>query len=153
MGTVYSKGRANQDRFVPGIPVRARIHEVFRTPRSHVLNPNLYIIELQHGNFKWSIKRRHRHFLKLHTELVLLKAASQLPTTKREKIRSKLPSFPKRPEISVIGQKNLERRKRAFEKYIQRLLNMEEIRSERDVLDFVEVSMVSFVHDCGQKNK
>ena len=84
---------------------------------------------------------------------MLLKAASQLPTTKHEKIKSKLPSFPKRPEISIIGQKNLERRRKAFEKYIQQLLNIEEIRSERAVLDFVEVSMVSFVHDCGQKNK
>lgn len=112
-----------------------------------------YTIELQHGGFSWSVKRRHRHFLKMHTELLIQKATSQLPTTKREKIKTKIPSFPSRPEIAVIGQKNLEKRKRVLEKYLRAVLNNREIRNENEVLEFAEISIVSFLHDCGQKNK
>ena len=89
----------------------------------------------------------------MHTELILAKATSQLPTTKREKIKSKIPSFPRRPEIAVIGQKNLEKRKRAFEKYLRAVLNSCEFRNDKEVLEFAEISVVSFLHDCGQKNK
>uniref|UniRef100_A0A8C2CUD3 Phospholipase n=1 Tax=Cyprinus carpio TaxID=7962 RepID=A0A8C2CUD3_CYPCA len=37
---------------------------------SKVLNPNLYTIELSHGDFKWKIKRRFKHFQALHQELL-----------------------------------------------------------------------------------
>ena len=89
----------------------------------------------------------------MHTELMIAKATSQLPTTKREKIKSKLPSFPRRPEIAVIGRKNLEKRKRAFEMYLRLLLNNKELRNDRNVLEFAEICLVSFLYDCGQKNK
>lgn len=112
-----------------------------------------YTIELQHGPFSWSIQRRHRHFLKMHTELVIAKATSQLPTTKRDKIKCKIPSFPRRPEIAVIGQKNLEKRKRSLEKYLRAVLNSAEIRNENEVQGFAEISVVSFLDDCGQKHK
>ena len=82
-----------------------------------------------------------------------MKAASQLPTTKREKITSKIPPFPRRPEIAVIGQKNLSKRKRAFEVYLRSLLNCAELRNDRPVLEFTEISILSFLYDCGQKHK
>jgi len=153
MESLYVENINEIDCFVPGVPVKVKINEFVRTPRSHVLSPNLYKIELEHGGFSWTIHRRHRHFLKMHTELMIAKATSQLPTTKREKIKSKLPSFPRRPEIAVIGRKNLEKRKRAFEMYLRLLLNNKELRNDRNVLEFAEICLVSFLYDCGQKNK
>eukprot|EP00795_Rhopilema_esculentum_P005283 gene5283-436_t len=153
VATIFQKNKDDIDCFLAGIPVKVKVTELIRTPRSHVLNPNLYTIELQHGGFHWTIRRRHRHFLRLHTELVIAKATSQLPTTKREKIKCKLPSFPRRPEIAVIGQKQLEKRKRALEKYLRGVLNLHEIRNEKEVLEFAEISIASFLYDCGQKKK
>ena len=84
---------------------------------------------------------------------MIAKATSQLPTSKREKIKSKIPSFPKRPEVAVIGQKNLNKRKRALQSYLRSILNNSELRNDRNVLEFTEISILSFLNDCGQKNK
>ncbi|XP_036965329.1 uncharacterized protein si:ch211-168k14.2 [Acanthopagrus latus] len=46
---------------------------------SKVLNPNLYTIELSHGDFTWKIKRRLKHFQALHQELLMFKAPLKLP--------------------------------------------------------------------------
>uniref|UniRef100_A0A672SQ25 phospholipase D n=1 Tax=Sinocyclocheilus grahami TaxID=75366 RepID=A0A672SQ25_SINGR len=46
---------------------------------SKVLNPNLYTIELSHGDFKWKIKRRFKHFQALHQELLKFRALLKIP--------------------------------------------------------------------------
>eukprot|EP00064_Thunnus_orientalis_P007053 superscaffoldBa00000763_g7072 len=46
---------------------------------SKVLNPNLYTIELSHGDFMWKIKRCFKHFQALHQELLMFKAVLKLP--------------------------------------------------------------------------
>ena len=112
-----------------------------------------YTIDIVHGHYNWTIKRRHRHFSKMYTDLVIAKAKSQLPTSSREKIKCKIPSFPKRPEISVISQVNLERRRKQLEKFLQSIMNMSELRQEQEVLEFFEISIVSFLEDLGRKNK
>ena len=112
-----------------------------------------YTIEISHGRFTWTVKRRHRHLLKLHTELFLMKASSQLPVTAQPKIKTKMPKFPKRPEVSVIGQRRLQKRKRQFEKYLQGVVDHEEFRNHKETLLFLEVSSLSFVEDLGLKSK
>uniref|UniRef100_A0A671SWJ6 phospholipase D n=1 Tax=Sinocyclocheilus anshuiensis TaxID=1608454 RepID=A0A671SWJ6_9TELE len=44
-----------------------------------VLNPNLYTIELSHGDFKWKIKCRFKHFQALHQELLKFRALLKIP--------------------------------------------------------------------------
>eukprot|EP00794_Sanderia_malayensis_P012984 gene12984-14322_t len=151
--TIYQHDRDNIDRFIPDVPIKVKITEMVRTPWSHVLSPNLYTIEIVHGSFKWSIKRRYRHFFRLYTELALVKATSKLPITKHEKITCELPKFPKTPEPAVIGAANLERRRKKLQKFLQHLMKLDELRNEREVLDFFEVSIVSFIEDFGVKGK
>lgn len=50
---------------------------------SKVLNPNLYTIELSHGDFKWKIKRRFKHFQALHQELLKFRALLKIPLPSR----------------------------------------------------------------------
>ena len=37
--------------------------------------------------------------------------------------------------------------------YLRLLLNNKELRNDRNVLEFAEICLVSFLYDCGQKNK
>ena len=37
------------------------------------LNPFLYTIEVRHGDFEWTIRRRNHDFRRLHTALFLLR--------------------------------------------------------------------------------
>uniref|UniRef100_A0A667ZQX4 phospholipase D n=1 Tax=Myripristis murdjan TaxID=586833 RepID=A0A667ZQX4_9TELE len=66
--------------FMENVPIFVRVTEVERfTSTLKVLNPNLYTIELSHGDFMWKIKRRFKHFQALHQELLKFKALLKLP--------------------------------------------------------------------------
>ena len=41
MESLYVENINDIDCFVPGVPVKVKINEFVRTPRSHVLSPNL----------------------------------------------------------------------------------------------------------------
>uniref|UniRef100_A0A673K454 phospholipase D n=1 Tax=Sinocyclocheilus rhinocerous TaxID=307959 RepID=A0A673K454_9TELE len=56
--------------FLEEVPIQVQVTEVKRFTPTRVLNPNLYTIELSHGDFKWKIKRRFKHFQALHQELL-----------------------------------------------------------------------------------
>uniref|UniRef100_A0A8C1X4G0 Phospholipase n=1 Tax=Cyprinus carpio TaxID=7962 RepID=A0A8C1X4G0_CYPCA len=56
--------------FLEEVPIQVQVTEVERFTSTRVLNPNLYTIELSHGDFKWKIKRRFKHFQALHQELL-----------------------------------------------------------------------------------
>ena len=57
----------------------------------HYLPPPLrYIIECQHGPFRWTIRRRYKHFSGLHKSLRLFRTAMRLPFgTRHHKLRRK----------------------------------------------------------------
>uniref|UniRef100_A0A668AK58 phospholipase D n=1 Tax=Myripristis murdjan TaxID=586833 RepID=A0A668AK58_9TELE len=70
--------------FMENVPIFVRVTEVERfTSTLKVLNPNLYTIELSHGDFMWKIKRRFKHFQALHQELLKFKALLKLPLPTR----------------------------------------------------------------------
>lgn len=74
--------------FIPGVEIKVRLVENERSVTTHLLNPNLYTISLQHGDFNWTIKKRYKHILYLHQQLTLYRASLDIPfPTKTHKTR------------------------------------------------------------------
>uniref|UniRef100_A0A673KBB5 phospholipase D n=1 Tax=Sinocyclocheilus rhinocerous TaxID=307959 RepID=A0A673KBB5_9TELE len=69
--------------FLEEVPIQVQVTEVKRFTPTRVLNPNLYTIELSHGDFKWKIKRRFKHFQALHQELLKFRALLKIPLPSR----------------------------------------------------------------------
>ncbi|XP_053966812.1 phospholipase D2 isoform X2 [Anastrepha ludens] len=65
--------------FVPGTEIQVRIIDNERSVTTHLLNPNLYTIELTHGPFTWTIKRRYKHFNSLHQQLSFFRTSLNIP--------------------------------------------------------------------------
>ena len=63
------------DHFLPGVPVSIRITEANYTPKSHTLHPYLYTINVTHGMYKWTLKRRFDKIHELHTKLKMARTA------------------------------------------------------------------------------
>ncbi|XP_028173294.1 phospholipase D1 [Ostrinia furnacalis] len=74
--------------FIPGVEIRVKFVENERSVTTHLLNPNLYTIHLQHGDFTWTIKKRYKHILYLHQQLALYRTSLNIPfPTKTHKSR------------------------------------------------------------------
>ncbi|XP_017037169.1 phospholipase D2 isoform X2 [Drosophila kikkawai] len=69
--------------FIPGREIHVRIVDTERSVTTHLLNPNLYTIELTHGPFKWTIKRRYKHFNSLHQQLSFFRTSLNIPFPSR----------------------------------------------------------------------
>ncbi|XP_004534546.1 phospholipase D2 isoform X2 [Ceratitis capitata] len=65
--------------FIPGAEIQVRIIENERSVTTHLLNPNLYTIELTHGPYVWTIKRRYKHFNSLHQQLSFFRTSLNIP--------------------------------------------------------------------------
>ncbi|XP_026470062.1 phospholipase D1-like [Ctenocephalides felis] len=144
-----------------------------------MLNPNLYTILLQHGEFKWEIRKRYKHFQHLHQQLRLFRASLNIPFptkthkerrtsfkntlnshmlgTETNKVKTKrrrgaLPRFPNRPE-ALVGEEGLQNRMRQLEDYLYNLLNISFYRNHHETVAFLEVSNLSFIRDLGDKGK
>jgi hypothetical protein len=79
------------------------------------MNPNLYTIQLKHGDFIWSVKRRFKHFTALRRTLFL--------SHYRGLRRGRVPALPIRPDIAVRRTGAVaERRKHALEQFLRKLL-------------------------------
>ena len=59
--------------FLGATPVEVEITQMTcleSNPHAH-WNPYLYTIEVTHGEYKWTVKKRYNQFLKLHTAIML----------------------------------------------------------------------------------
>lgn len=65
--------------FIPGVDVIVKIIDTERNVTTHFLSPNLYTIELTHGPFTWTIKKRYKHFNSLHQQLMVFRASLNIP--------------------------------------------------------------------------
>uniref|UniRef100_A0A452U039 Phospholipase n=1 Tax=Ursus maritimus TaxID=29073 RepID=A0A452U039_URSMA len=65
----------NIQTYLSGCPIKAQVLEVERfTSTTRVPSINLYTIELTHGEFKWQVKRKFKHFQEFHRELLKYKS-------------------------------------------------------------------------------
>ncbi|KAJ8351715.1 hypothetical protein SKAU_G00231910 [Synaphobranchus kaupii] len=147
--------------FLDQLPITVRVTEVERfASTTRVLNPNLYTIELRHGDFTWKIKRRFKHFQALHQELLKFKALLKIPLpTRTHTVRRRsfkgyqgghIPTLPWRPD-ALVKEDQLTSRKMQLEDYLKNVLKRTMYRSHPAMLEFLEVSQISFIQDLGPK--
>lgn len=65
--------------FIPGSEIQVEIIDNERSFTTHMLNPNLYTIQLTHGPFKWTINKRYKHISALHQQLRVFRASLNFP--------------------------------------------------------------------------
>ncbi|XP_035263647.1 phospholipase D1 isoform X1 [Anguilla anguilla] len=150
--------------FLDQVPIIVRVTEVERfSSTTRVFNPNLYTIELRHGDFTWKVKRRCKHFQALHQELLKFKALLKIPLpTRTHAVQRKsfkghkcsqgghIPTLPQRPD-ALVKEDQLTSRKMHLEDYLNNVLKRPMYRSHPATLDFLEVSQISFIQDLGPK--
>ncbi|GMR36690.1 hypothetical protein PMAYCL1PPCAC_06885, partial [Pristionchus mayeri] len=65
--------------WIPGVPVNAKISKVEKnTDRIHFINLYWYTIDLEHGPYKWSVRRNFKDFTMLNNRLRAHRAAERL---------------------------------------------------------------------------
>uniref|UniRef100_H2Z4U4 Phospholipase n=1 Tax=Ciona savignyi TaxID=51511 RepID=H2Z4U4_CIOSA len=114
-----------------------------------------YTIELSHGQFSWTIYRRYKHFIELHEKLWTYRATLKLPLPSKRhrrkrqtsssvpKNESKIPRFPKTPEIWVSGE-DLENRKEQLNLYLKSMLRSRMYRGHTATFEFFDLNFFSF---------
>ncbi|XP_046394345.1 phospholipase D1 [Ischnura elegans] len=160
--------------FIPNKEIEVKIINFERNVTIHLLNPNLYTIEFQHGGFKWTVSRRYKHFESLHRQLRLFRASLTVPFPtknhrerrtsfrmemndvggegKKGASRGALPRFPSKPD-ALLPYDQIEHRIEQLEEYLRNLLRINFYRNHYETLSFMEVSHLSFVHGLGSKGR
>ncbi|XP_034255321.1 phospholipase D1 isoform X2 [Thrips palmi] len=156
--------------FIPGKEIAVDIINNERTVTTHLLNPNLYTIQFQHGDFTWTVQKRYKHFHHLHNQLKIFRTSLKIPfpskTHKerrasfkhdyqgrnRGKSKSSLPRFPSKPD-ALLRYDQVERRISELTEYLRNLLRINIYRNHHETANFLEVSSLSFVKELGVKGK
>ncbi|XP_062438235.1 phospholipase D1 isoform X2 [Rhea pennata] len=147
--------------YLKGCPIRVRVLEVERfTSTRKVPSPNVYTIELTHGEFTWQVKRKFKHFQEFHRELLRYKAFMRIPiptrshTVRRQSIKRgeprQMPSLPHTSE-STVREEHFSSRRKQLEDYLTKILKMPMYRNYYGTMEFIGVSQLSFIHDLGPK--
>lgn len=90
----------DRELFIPGTQIHVSITNFERSMTAHLFNPILYTIQLTHGNFIWTIKKRYKDFSFLHGQLRIFRTSLNFPLPSRthREIRS---SFRNNNKISI----------------------------------------------------
>lgn len=129
------------------------------TSTTRVPSINLYTIELTHGEFKWQVKRKFKHFQEFHRELLKYKAFIRIPiptrrhTFRRQNVKEEpreMPSLPRSSE-NMIREEQFFGRRKQLEDYLTKLLKMPMYRNYHATTEFLDISQLSFIHDLGPK--
>uniref|UniRef100_A0A8C0JUM5 Phospholipase n=1 Tax=Canis lupus dingo TaxID=286419 RepID=A0A8C0JUM5_CANLU len=143
----------NIQTYLSGCPVQAQVLEVERfTSTTRVPSINLYTIELTHGEFKWQVKRKFKHFQEFHRELLKYKAFIRIPiptrrhTFRRQNVKEEPREMPSLPRSS----ENMIREEQFFGRRV-RLSGLLLFRIFCSATEFLDISQLSFIHDLGPK--
>ncbi|XP_061614882.1 phospholipase D1-like isoform X2 [Phyllopteryx taeniolatus] len=153
-------------------PVTAKILEVERfTPSQDRFNVGrersvskstgaVYKIEMKHGEFTWLVKKKEKHFHDLHRDLKTYKAVLHLSLpTRSHTIRRQtaggggrdIPNLPRGGGDELVREEQVSSRKKQLEDYLNKLLEMPTYRNYHGMMEFIDVSQLSFIHDLGPK--
>ncbi|KAM4675467.1 phospholipase D2 isoform 2-T3 [Discoglossus pictus] len=160
--TVYDmKPLKNQQSvFLKGIPVTARIGETERyTKGSKIRTSTLYSVHLTHGQFTWTIKKKFKHFQELHRDLhrhkifvslLPLNPLSRFAATRTvsEAASAEMPSL---PHTSAESLRRTTSKQKYLEEYLNVLLAKSFYRNYHAMMEFLDVSQLSFIADLGPK--
>lgn len=94
--------------FIPCTQIHVTITDYERSMTAHLFNPILYTIQLQHGSFTWTIKKRYKDFAAIHNSLRMFRASLNFPLPSRthREIRSSFRAN-KSSVISTISSSNI----------------------------------------------
>ncbi|XP_061661657.1 phospholipase D1-like [Syngnathoides biaculeatus] len=122
--------------------------------------PAVYKIELKHGEFTWLVKKKEKHFQDLHRDLKTYKAVLNLTLpTRSHTIRRQtagaesrdIPSLPRGGGDELVREEQVSSRKKQLEDYLNTLLKMSTYRNYHGMMEFIDVSQLSFIRDLGPK--
>jgi phospholipase D1/2 len=154
--------------FIPNVEISVEIIDFERSVLDHILNPNLYKIQLTHGSFKWVLHKRYKDFNSLHQQLRMFRTSlnfpiptkihkerraitqtidmndAQRPNHKagKRKKKSALPKFPIKPDALVAFEAIPDRIKQ-LEEYLYNLLNIDLYRTHKDTVSHQIISKVN----------
>ncbi|XP_064594574.1 phospholipase D1-like [Liolophura sinensis] len=145
--------------WIPGRPVTVKITSYDRQTHPRRLNPNLYTIEVSHDEFKWTIRRRYKHFSDLHSELTKFRRLHSIPLPTKEHRQTRMSlrehkrevsKFPTKLEIRV-NEEDIPARMKQLEDYLNTMLKCAVYRNHHETVKFFGVSHLSFVKQLGKK--
>uniref|UniRef100_A0A673MEV5 Phospholipase n=1 Tax=Sinocyclocheilus rhinocerous TaxID=307959 RepID=A0A673MEV5_9TELE len=132
--------------YLTAAPITAKILDVERFTRAP--DP-VFKIELKHGNFTWIVKRKEKHFMELHRELLKYKTLMRIPLPTRRSDPFLL--------LSIMEQNQCHRIKlfkptnkciflfqKQLEDYLNKLLRMAMYRKYYATIHFCSYKPVSF---------
>uniref|UniRef100_A0A8C7L805 Phospholipase n=1 Tax=Oncorhynchus kisutch TaxID=8019 RepID=A0A8C7L805_ONCKI len=121
--------------------------------------PAVFKIEMRHGEFSWVVKRKEKHFMDLHRELLRYKTFMRIPlpsrshTVRRHSVRRSevraMPTLPRGSGDELAREEQVSSRRKALEDYLNKLLKMS--INYHATMEFIDVSQLSFIHDLGPK--
>ncbi|XP_042891431.1 phospholipase D1-like isoform X5 [Penaeus japonicus] len=162
--------------FIPEHPVHLSISNV-QPSHSHIniFNNHILVIDMEHGDFKWSVQRKVKSVTSLNNVLFLLRTKLKLPAATRGARQRRLSMRVQMKEAdregdaiesvgTINGKRLLKYPRRALqtmdstaqselEVYLKNLMHHSLFRSHQAVLEFFEISPVSFISELGQKIK
>uniref|UniRef100_A0A8C7TZ18 Phospholipase n=1 Tax=Oncorhynchus mykiss TaxID=8022 RepID=A0A8C7TZ18_ONCMY len=136
---------------LPGTPVICRVDSTERyTTRSKVRVCTLYTVKLTHGKFTWTVKRKYKHFQELHRDLYKHKMMAHfLPLGRSDSEHQSELRHANQPII--CAENNLFRGDKYLEEYLNGLLENSFCKNYHGMLEFLDVSALSFVSELGPK--
>ncbi|XP_068130037.1 phospholipase D2-like [Hyperolius riggenbachi] len=149
--------------FLKGVPVTAHPAQTERyTSGSKVRTSTLYSFRLTHGPFQWTIKKKFKHFQELHRDLLRHKLfVTILPlnpltrfTVARSRSTPAIPTtgtMPSLPHASGDSSRRTSSKQKYLAEYLNGLLGTAFYRNYHAMLEFIEVSQLSFISDLGPK--
>ncbi|KAJ8278130.1 hypothetical protein GJAV_G00084190 [Gymnothorax javanicus] len=161
--------------YVGSLPITAKILEVERftsaQDRFHVTAqrsvskavPAVFKIELKHGTFTWLVKKKEKHFMELHRELLRYKTFLKIPLPSRTHMvrrqtigkadahQMQVPNLPRGGGEELVREEQVSSRRKQLEDYLNKLLRMTVYRNHHATMEFLDVSQMSFIHDLGPK--
>uniref|UniRef100_A0A4W5JSW7 Phospholipase n=1 Tax=Hucho hucho TaxID=62062 RepID=A0A4W5JSW7_9TELE len=139
-------------------PITAKILEVERftsaQDRFNITSQRSVNKVHTHGEFSWVVKRKEKHFMDLHRELLRYKTFMRIPLPSRRYTHtntclSEVRAMPTLPRGS--GDELAREEQKALEDYLNKLLKMSMYRNYHATMEFIDVSQLSFIHDLGPK--
>uniref|UniRef100_A0A8C7LH79 Phospholipase n=1 Tax=Oncorhynchus kisutch TaxID=8019 RepID=A0A8C7LH79_ONCKI len=134
-------------------PITAKILEVERFTSAQDPIPFIFFLSV-HGEFSWVVKRKEKHFMDLHRELLRYKTFMRIPlpsrrhSVRRSEVRA-MPTLPRGSGDELAREEQVSSRRKALEDYLNKLLKMS--INYHATMEFIDVSQLSFIHDLGPK--
>ncbi|KAJ8396444.1 hypothetical protein AAFF_G00017500 [Aldrovandia affinis] len=136
-----------------GAVVSCRVESTERyTTRSKVRACTLYTIRLTHGQFSWTVKRRYKHFQELHRDLYKHRMMLHfLPLGRFAIQRQQLAAMTEEMPSLHSGVRRTSSKPKYLEEYLNGLLENSFCKNYHGMLEFLDVSPLSFIKDLGPK--